>query len=142
MAVAITIDDLRPFEPTISQDKAEAMITGAVARAALVAPCILDDDFPELYAEAVRSILVRAILRWNTAGAGNVSSVTTGPFAETYVTSNKELYWPSELAELQNVCRAVNADGENPSTATPTWFMDPQWHPELRWEWMNELVDP
>ena len=114
MSVVIDRDDLLPFAPEISTEQAEAMITGTLARAALIAPCITDPDFP--YADAAKSILVRVIVRWHDAGAGNVTSVTKGPFGETR-TLSRELFWPSELTELQNLCRSSST---TTSTALPT----------------------
>lgn len=125
MAVTITIDDLRPFAPDISQDKADAMIAGAVARASLVAPCILTADFIDPYAEAAKSVLVGAIIRWNDAGTGLITNETIGPFS-TSRASSKELFWPSELNELQTICKGSAVDPSAPlNTALPDWDMPP-----------------
>lgn len=115
MAVDITVDDIRPFLPEITVEKGEAMIAGALARAKLVAPCLTDETFP--YADAVRAILVRVIVRWNDA-AGEVTQVIRGPFAERRAVS-RELWWPSEVAELQSMCKATGDDESPTGSALP-----------------------
>ncbi|MFF1531487.1 hypothetical protein [Cellulomonas sp. NPDC058312] len=105
-AVTITVDDLRIFAPQIEEVKAEAMIEDAVATAAVVAPCILTDEFA--HPGAAKAILRAAILRWNDAGSGAVVSQTAGPFGQTVDTSNprRSLFWPSEIERLQKLCNA------------------------------------
>ena len=108
-AVTITTDDLAPFAD-IEQAKADAMIEDALARAALIAPCILDDDFTQT--AAAKAIIRGAILRWNDAGTGGIVQQTVGPFSETVDTSQsrRSLFWPSEIVELQRLC-ASSPDG-------------------------------
>jgi hypothetical protein len=55
---------------------------------------------------ALKAILRGAILRWNDAGSGAKSSVTTGPFSETIDTtvSRRGMFWPSEITSLQSIC--------------------------------------
>lgn len=106
-AVTITIDDLIPFSPDINPVKAQAMIEDALARAALIAPCINDADFP--HSDAAKAILRGAILRWDDAGAGVVVQWGAGSFQESVDTrqQRKSLFWPSEIVDLQGLC----ADG-------------------------------
>ena len=97
--------DLAPFVPDIPEDKAEAMIADALAMAELVAPCITTDEFA--HAGAAKAILRAAILRWHDSGSGAVSQQVAGPFQQTLDTrtTRKSLFWPSEIDQLQNLCK-------------------------------------
>lgn len=107
MALTFTnADDLAPFAE-IDEDKAAIMIADTLARAAAIAPCINDDDFE--HADAAKAVIRGAILRWNEAGTGAVTTETTGPFAVTVDTragTRRGLFWPSEITELQKLCSA------------------------------------
>jgi hypothetical protein len=104
-AVTLTPEDLAPFA-TIEPAKAQAMIDDAMALAARIAPCILDDGFTD--PGAARAILRGAVLRWHDAGSGALSSQSAGPFAQ--VIDNRQprrgLFWPSEIEQLQDLCKA------------------------------------
>lgn len=108
-AVSLTTDDLAPFA-TIADDKAEAMIEDALARAARIAPCILDATLSTNNAAAAKAVIRDAILRRNEQGTGALQSQTAGPFAQVVDTrqSSRALYWPSEIAELQSICADHN----------------------------------
>lgn len=106
----ITADDLTPFAD-IASAKANEMISDAVAQAVLAAPCLLDEgNVPEHLAAAVKSVLRRAILRWNDTGSGAYQSETIGGYAVVQDTRQqpRSLLWPSEIEQLQQVCAAVN----------------------------------
>lgn len=109
-AVELTPDDLAPFAD-IPPAKAEAMIEDALAQALLVAPCITDDAFA--LAAAAKSILRGAVLRWHDAGNGAVQQATAGPFGQTVDTrqARRGMFWPSEIEQLQKLCRAVTDNG-------------------------------
>ncbi len=116
MAVEFDVDDdLRPFAPDIDEAKAEAMIADAVAIAASIAPCILDDSF--VHAAAAKAILRGAILRWNEQGSGALSanSETVGPFGRTLSmdtrTPRRAMFQPSEITTLQRLCRTAGRGG-------------------------------
>ena len=109
----ITPDDLAPFA-TIDEAKALAMIEDAESMAVSVAPCLtgiaptLTDD----QRGTVKAILRRAVLRWNEIGTGAVSQQSAGPFGQSLDTTRsapKSLFWPSEIGELQAVCRDSNS---------------------------------
>jgi hypothetical protein len=106
MATFLTVDDLLPFSPGIDRDRAAAMIDDASALAVLVAPCIDDSAFVNV--DALKAILRGAILRWDEAGTGAVSSQTVGPFGQTLDTrtDRRGMFWPSEIAQLQLLCAA------------------------------------
>lgn len=106
-------DDLVPFA-NIPADRAAAMIEDASAQAILAAPCLGDESqLTGPQRAAVKSVLRRAILRWEEAGAGGSRKSLTeasGPFqrGETWESSGSQgLFWPSEIGELQGVCQQV-----------------------------------
>lgn len=119
-AVAITIDDLLPFAPSIDEAKAHAMIEDALALAARVAPCILDDSFE--HAGAAKAIIRGAILRWHEAGTGAIVSQAIGPWSETIDTSKtrRSMFWPSEITDLQDLCGKSETRAFSIDTAPPT----------------------
>lgn len=103
-AVTLTPDDLTPFAE-VDEYKAEAMIADALAMAAVVAPCILDEDFA--YAAAAKAILRGAILRWHEAGTGAFVQQGAGPFQVTMDSRQQRrgMFYPSEITQLQDLCR-------------------------------------
>lgn len=107
-AVTLTPDDLKPFAE-IDRDKAQAMIDDALALAAVIAPCILLDDFA--YPEAAKAILRGAILRWNDSGSGALSAQAAGPYSMTVDTrsARKAMYQPAEIDALSSLCQASGA---------------------------------
>lgn len=100
----LTLADLQVFAPSIDPAKAEAMIDDATALALIVAPCIASATFAN--SDAVRAILRGAILRWNEAGTGALASQQAGPFGMSVDTRQERrgMFWPSEIAQLQNLC--------------------------------------
>jgi hypothetical protein len=111
-AVDLTPEDLEPFA-TIDEAKAEAMIEDALAMAALVAPCIADDEFDAAKAAAAKAILRGAILRWHDSGSGAVSQQVVGPFQQTLDTrqTRRSLFWPTEIEQLEKLCHGENSGG-------------------------------
>lgn len=109
-AVTIELDDLAPFA-TIEEAKAEAMIADAVAMAALIAPCITGEDFA--HADAAKAVIRGAILRWHEAGSGAVSALVAGQFQQTLDTRQprRSLFWPTEIEQLQKMCRDTSDAG-------------------------------
>jgi hypothetical protein len=105
VAVELTPDDLAPFA-SIEEEKAQAMIDDALALAARVAPCILDDDFE--FEDAGRAIIRGAILRWNDQGSGAVPHLQAGPYLMQPQTNQprRSLFFPSEITELAALCDA------------------------------------
>lgn len=133
MAVIITVSDLAPFA-VIDDDKAEAMITDAVAMAALVAPCILTDEFA--YGDAARAIIRGAILRWNDTGSGAAQTIQSGPFSQTLDTrqTRRGMYWPTEIVALQSLCGGSQGGVYSVSLAGPDradgyWSQPNVWAP-------------
>ena len=119
-AVELTPEDLEPFA-VIDEDKAQATIDDALAIAALVAPCITDDDFA--YPGAAKAIIRGAVLRWNDAGSGAVQQEQAGPFGVTVDTRQQRrgMYWPQEITQLQDLCKSSDDAGKafSVDTATP-----------------------
>ena len=118
MAEIITVDDL-----PVSTQKAElveTMVDAVNARATRVAPClgydgVLDTEplpSDELLAEA-KLVLIGAVKRWTESGSGALQSQTAGPFGVTVDTRQRTGYhlWPSEIEQLQELCREVSSTG-------------------------------
>ena len=104
----LTPDDLAPFA-VIPTAKAAAMIEDAEAQATLVAPCIAGElDAAKM--AAVKAILRRAILRWEDAGSGALSSSQMGPYSQSVDTRQPQrgMFWPSEIEQLQGICATSN----------------------------------
>lgn len=137
-AVSLEPADLTPFA-VIDEAKAQAMIDDALARAARVAPCILDDTLTAANAAAAKAVLREVVLRKNDSGTGALASQTAGPFGATLDTRQpvKTLFWPSDIAELQSICADHNEETDNttgafeidtiPSTATGVYGVDYWW---------------
>lgn len=110
MVLILTPEDLEPFA-TIERAKAQAMIEDATALALRVAPCIADADFDAL--GAARAVIRGAILRWHESGAGGLQMQTAGPFSQAFDTraQRRGMFWPSEIEQLQGLCRAAGSSG-------------------------------
>lgn len=110
-AVTLSVADLEPFAPNLDEVKAQAMIDDALALAARVAPCILTAEFE--YPAAAKAILRGAVLRWHDSGTGAFTQQSAGPFAAAYDTRQprKSMFWPSEIQELQKLCRGDETSG-------------------------------
>jgi hypothetical protein len=106
----LTPSDLTPFAQ-IGEEKAQAMIDDALALATRVAPCIAESDFTEV--AAARAILRAAVLRWHDSGTGALASETVGPFGQTFDTRTprKGMFWPSEIQQLQDLCKGDQTSG-------------------------------
>ena len=112
MAVFISIDDLLPFAPELTEEKAEAMIADAMASAFVAAPCLAEEDLDETHAAAAKAVIRGAILRWNEAGSGGSSQLTALGFSQTIDTrqNRRSVFWPSEITALQEICQAASGD--------------------------------
>lgn len=124
-AVTLTPADLAPFA-TIDAAKAQAMIDDAIAMAVRVAPCILESTFA--HDAAAKAILRGAVLRWHDAGTGALTQQGAGPFQVSYDNRQQRrgMFWPSEITQLQELCRDGNLQGQafsidtTPAAARPT----------------------
>lgn len=97
--------DLAPFAK-IDAAKATAMIEDAEATVLLTAPCLTELEPHDAKLGAVKAILRAAILRWNDAGTGAVQQMSAGPFQQSIqVQSRRALFWPSEIEQLQSLCK-------------------------------------
>lgn len=106
-------EDLAPFAD-IESAKAQAMIDDAVATATLVAPCLADQEaMSELQLAATKAVLRGAILRWNDSGSGALVQQSAGPFSQTLDTrtSRRGMFWPSEIEQLQDICKGEDGGG-------------------------------
>lgn len=96
-----------------SNELVDAMVAGANAKAARVAPCLSSEDpapADDQVAEA-KLILIGAVKRWVEAGSGALQSQTAGPFGVTVDTRQRGGFnlWPSEIEQLQAICKDINA---------------------------------
>jgi hypothetical protein len=127
VTLTLTPDDLAPFAD-IDTAKALAMIDDAMAMAALVAPCLLENDLSPQKQAAARAIIRGAILRWHESGTGAftqriVGSVQVGMDNRI---PRKAMFWPSEITQLQGLCAttttsAFSIDVLGPSTIHAPW---------------------
>lgn len=119
-AVAITPADLAPFVD-IDAAKAAAMIADALGMAKLIAPCILDEDFA--HPDAAKAVIRGAILRWNDAGTGAITTRQAGPYQQVIDSNTRRnnLFWPSEITQLQDMCKSTTGDAFTIDTA-PTGY--------------------
>ena len=111
-AVSLDVSDLEAFAADIEPARAQAMIDDAIAVAARVAPCILDADFA--FDGAAKAVLRGAILRWNDTGSGAFQQQSVGPFAMAVDTRQQRrgMFWPSEITQLQELCRDGDTQGQ------------------------------
>lgn len=100
----LTVDDLAPFA-TISEAKAQAMVTHVTAVAVRHAPCLKTTTDEDILG-AARAILLDAVLRWNDAGSGAVQSQAAGPFSQTLDTRQERrgMFTTAEVSALQSLC--------------------------------------
>jgi hypothetical protein len=107
-ALTMTPDDLSPFAE-IPVEKAQTMIDDAMAMAALVAPCILEETFAN--EAAARAIIRGAILRWNEAGTGAYTQRSAGSVQVSTDTRQprKGMFWPTEIDQLQKLCATTTS---------------------------------
>lgn len=111
----LAAQDLADRGIAIDALRVEAMIEDVEARAALVAPCLGDPDaMTELQRKQVRAILADVLDRraQNIAAGATTTSKTAGIYSESVTVStevsSRALFWPSEIADLQGICAAIN----------------------------------
>jgi hypothetical protein len=103
-----------------SHELVDTMVDAANARASRVAPCLTWTGTPEdepvptadQLAEA-KLVLIGAVMRWAEAGSGALQQQTAGPFGVTVDTRQRTGFnlWPSEIEDLQDICRAAGSGG-------------------------------
>lgn len=101
-------DEVLLFAPTLTLEKAEAMIRSVRARAVSIARCLNGDLTPD-QVETVRAILLDAVVRWADAGSAAVTQQTSGPFTQTVDTrtDRRGAFIQSELDDLRGICDEV-----------------------------------
>lgn len=115
MVDLINLTDLP--ESMQSEDFIAAMVSGANAQAARVAPCLAattDSGPSPAQVDEAKLVLLGAVSRWVQAGSGALvsRSETKGPFSEseqyasgTVAASTGYRLWPTEIAQLQDICK-------------------------------------
>lgn len=116
--------DLAPFVQNVDSALAEELITMVVARASLVAPEILADNFPADRVPAVRAILLDAVVRRYDARklgmvAGTSTSEASGGRSHSSDAKSLPLLLASEIADLQALAREVTSAA--PSVSAPVY---------------------
>ena len=117
MGAYLDFADLSPLAPNLTEAEADVIIADIEGKATIEAPCIMEHDFPEQYRASVKAILRQAALRWHRAGEGGISAETmaSGPFSRTQSFDTRSTgegrLWPSEVRELQRLCRLWRGDG-------------------------------
>lgn len=98
--------DLTHFA-TIATAKAQEMIDDAIGEAAFHAPCILDPNLSDAKRAFVKSKLRGAVLRWNEAGTGAVTTQQTMSYGQTVDTRQprKGMFFQAEIDQLKSLCR-------------------------------------
>ena len=117
----ITIVTVGDLPATVqSAELVDLMVRAANARAARVAPCLAETPTEDQLFEA-RLVLVGAIKRWTEAGSGALQSQTAGPFGMQVDTRQRTGFnlWPSEIEQLQDICRAAGEGGPAAFSITP-----------------------
>lgn len=111
--VLLSNEDLAPFA-TIDDDKATQMIADAVGLATISAPCLgTPDTLTSVQLAATKAVLRRAVLRWNEEGSGAVVTQSMGGLTVTEDTTQprRSMFWPSEITDLQKICKGGNDGG-------------------------------
>lgn len=109
MIPIIIAEELPAGTRSAAGDLLKAMVDGANAKAARVAPCLAAAD-PGPSAgqlDEAALILIGAVTRWSQAGAGAVQQQTAGPYSMSVDTRQRTGFnlWPSEIADLQAICK-------------------------------------
>lgn len=140
MGAILVPSDLAPFAK-IEEAKAVEMIADAEALALRVAPCLGESPDQSLL-DAAKAILRRAILRWHDTGSAGTQSgkqQTAGPFTsnETWqVSGSRGLFFPSEISDLQALCRSRSGKAFVVDQVQPTGYVDPfVARPDLRFQY-------
>lgn len=106
----------------LEDDQLTTMLAGLNAKASRVAPCLKDTTDEGLIAEA-KLILMGVVSRWAEAGAGAFTQKmeTTGPMTNMVTVDTKQRtgynLWPSEIAQLQDLCRTAGTSAFTVDTA-------------------------
>jgi hypothetical protein len=108
----LTPADLTNFA-TIAPAKAQEMIDDAIGEAAFHAPCILDPNLDPGKRAFVKSKLRGAVLRWNEAGTGGVTTQQTMSYGQTVDTRQprKGMFFQAEIDQLKQLCRSDDEGG-------------------------------
>lgn len=104
MPITITVPEITVHNQSVSQDRAQAMISSAIARAVFYAPCLAAAKVDPAKAAAAKSIIIDAILRWADRGSGAVVTETAGIFGRTVAPTSSTLFYPSEITDLRAMC--------------------------------------
>ena len=104
MVVILDVSDLTPFAD-IDPAKADAMVTHVLALASRVAPCLTTTTDQSVIA-AAKAMLVGVVLRWHESGVSSYSVYSNQPggFPADPRRERRNMLWPSEIEDLQQLC--------------------------------------
>lgn len=105
-AVVISVDDIQALTPSANSAVIQRLLTGTLARAKRLAPCLAKDDLDDDVAAAARDILIDIIMRAIEIRTGETTNLIAGPYQQG-ITSDprgKERFRPNEIRELQELC--------------------------------------
>ncbi|WP_433657548.1 hypothetical protein ACQPW1_38360 [Nocardia sp. CA-128927] len=122
MGVSIQFDtDIKPLCSTADPAAAALIIQDALAQADRIAECINTPGFR--YTDAAKAIIRQAIVRRLEAGSGAIVQQAAGPYSMTIDNSQqrKALFWPSEISQLQKLCRDNKRASFHSIDTTPNW---------------------
>ena len=106
--LTLTVEEVMAEIPTIGDARAARLVGSALETARRVAPCVDDDSFDSPH--TAKDILLAAIRRRVDFGSGIISqsTVVTGIYSQSasaQAPASRTLLWPSEVRELQDMCR-------------------------------------
>lgn len=117
------IVDLPDLPASVRENElARVMVAAANAKAARVAPCLAQDTATEDQLAEAKLTLIGAIKRWAEAGSGAVTQQTAGPFSMSTDTRQRSGFtlWPTEIADLQGICKGPTARKIHAIDTVPT----------------------
>lgn len=114
MAVTLSVDAVRVLVDGADFEALELMCKDVLAVAVAVAPCLRRDELPDHITNAAQAILRNAVVRWAQADPSPAVQLSAGPFSQTIDTSQRKggLLWPTEIKQLQDLCREVTQESE------------------------------
>lgn len=121
--VEVTVPDIQRHLSKVPTERIQAVIDGTLARAAVVAPCIIDAGFT--YADAAKDILIDAIVARLRRGAGAPRRVTVDDGSVEYEPGAKPLP-ASVITDLQDLCGRYTESraGSEPAFSFPASPME------------------
>lgn len=105
-SIEVSNADIWAHLPGASQEVVEQLIAGTMARAGILAPCLLTDTLTAPVVAAARDILISVVVRAIEVSGGEVTTLIAGPMQQTMDTTKRraQRFRPDEIRELQHLC--------------------------------------